>query len=151
MSITEKYALKQLIDEPTRITPSSSTLNDLIFTSHQDNSICSGVSQVGISDHSSVYACRKISIPIRSKGINLSKYSQFKHFNSTNFLNDILTQPWDDIKEFYDPNDMWKKWKDLFVSVCDRHASFKTKRTRPSKSPSITTVLKKRMNFRDRY
>ena len=37
LSITEMYGLKQLIDEPTRITPSSSTLIDLIFTSHQDN------------------------------------------------------------------------------------------------------------------
>lgn len=45
---------------------------------------------------------------------------------------------------------MWKTWKDLFISVCDRHAPSKAKRTRPSKSPWITTVLKKRMNFRDR-
>ena len=113
LSITEMYGLKQLIDEPTRITPSTSTLIDLIFTSHQDNVICSGVSHVGISDHSLVYVYRKISIPAPSKGINLINYRQFKHFNSTNFRNDILAQPWDDIKTFYDPNDMWKKWKDL--------------------------------------
>ena len=60
LSITEMYGLKQLFDEPTRITPSSSTLIDLIFTSNQDNVVCSGVSHVGISDHSLVYACRKI-------------------------------------------------------------------------------------------
>ena len=100
LSITEMYGLKQLIDEPTRITPSSSTLIDLIFTSHQDNIICSGVSHVGISDHSLVYAWCKISIPVCSKGINLIYYRQFKHFNSTNFRNDILTQSCDDIKEF---------------------------------------------------
>ena len=34
IAITEMYGLKQLIDEPTRITPSSSTLIYLIFTSH---------------------------------------------------------------------------------------------------------------------
>ena len=45
---------------------------------------------------------------------------------------------------------MWKKWKDLFLTVCDRHAPLKTKRTRNSKSPWITTILKKRMNCRDR-
>ena len=61
-----------------------------------------------------------------------------------------MAQPWDDIKTFYDPNDMWKKWKDLFISVCNRHAPLRTKRTRSSKSPWITTVLKKWMNFRDR-
>ena len=45
---------------------------------------------------------------------------------------------------------MWKKWKDLFLTVCDRHAPMKTKRTRNSKSAWITTILKKRMNYRDR-
>ena len=54
----------------------------------------------------------------------------YKHFNSNNFRNDVSTQPWDDIKELYDPNDMWKKWKELFLSVCDKHAPVKTKRTR---------------------
>ncbi|MCV6636078.1 hypothetical protein, partial [Candidatus Albibeggiatoa sp. nov. NOAA] len=135
LNVTDVYGLKQLIDEPTRITPSTSTLIDLIFTTHQDNILCSGVSHVGISDHSLVYAYRKISIPPVSKGINLISYRQFKHFNRTNFRNDILAQPWDDIKELYNPNDMWTKWKDLFSSVCDKHAPVKTKRTPPTKSP----------------
>ena len=39
LSITEMYRLTQLIVEPTRITPSSSTLIDLISTSHRDNII----------------------------------------------------------------------------------------------------------------
>ena len=34
--------------------------------------------------------------------------------------------------------------------VCDRHAPLRTKRTQSSKYPWITTVLKQRMNFRDR-
>ena len=69
-------------NEPTLITPSS-TLIDLIFTSCQDNVLCSGVFHVGISDHSLVCVCRKISISYPSKGINLINYRQFKHLNST--------------------------------------------------------------------
>ena len=94
-----------------------------------DNILCSGVSRLGLSDHSLVYVYR-----------NSTLY----------FRNDISTQLWHDIKELYDPNDMWKKWKDLFLSVCDKHAPVKIKRTRPTKSPWIITILKKRMNFRDR-
>ena len=82
--------------------------------------------------------------------INLISYRKFKHLNSTNFRSDISAQPWENIKELYDPNDIWKKWKDLFLSFCDKHAPVKTKSTRPTKSPWITTSLKKRMNFRDR-
>ena len=92
-----------------------------------DNILCSGVSRLGLSDHSLVYVYR-----------NSTLY----------FRNDISTQLWHDIKELYDPNDMWKKWKDLFLSVCDKHAPVKIKRTRPTKSPWIITILKKRMNFR---
>ena len=36
LSITDVYNLKQLVNEPTRVTPMSSTLIDVIFTSHPD-------------------------------------------------------------------------------------------------------------------
>ena len=87
-----------------------------------------------------------------SKGIMLIIYRQFKHFNSVNFRAEVLVKPWDDNKEFYDPNNMcmWRKWKNLFLTVCERHAPMKTKRTRNSKAAWITTILKKRMNYRDR-
>ena len=117
LNITDIYGLEQLINEPTRITPSTSTLIDLIFTNRPENVYRSGVSHVAISDHSLVYAYRKVSIPI---------------------------------KQLYDPNDMWRRWKELFLNVCEKHAPTKTKRTRDSKSPWITAILKKRMNFRDR-
>ena len=50
------FGLKQVITEPTRITPSSSSLIDLIFTNQPDLVSFSGVSHVGISDHSLIYA-----------------------------------------------------------------------------------------------
>ena len=65
LNITDIYNLKQLITEPTRITPLSSTLIDVIFTNLPDNTTCSGVSHIGISDHSLIYVrvYRKISSP----------------------------------------------------------------------------------------
>ncbi|XP_022808253.1 uncharacterized protein LOC111345238, partial [Stylophora pistillata] len=56
------YDLDQLIIEHTRITDKSSTLIDLIFTNTSDRVVCSGVSHIGIRDHSLVYAFRKASI-----------------------------------------------------------------------------------------
>ena len=38
LNITDAYNLKQLVNEPKRVTPVSSTLIDIIFTSHPDNS-----------------------------------------------------------------------------------------------------------------
>ena len=82
LNVSDVYGLKQLITEPTRVTPSSSSLIDLIFTNHPDLVSFSGVTHVGISDHSLVYAFRKVSIPPASKGIKLVNYRQFKHFDN---------------------------------------------------------------------
>jgi len=93
LNITDIYNLKQLINEPTRVMPVSSTLIDVIFTSHLDNVSCSGVSHVGISDHSLIYVFRKISLPSAIKRNSTVSYRQFKNFDRYRFQSDILAQP----------------------------------------------------------
>jgi hypothetical protein len=62
--IINEFQLKQHITSPTRITPSSKTLIDIIMTKASDTKIIdSGVIHLGLSDHSLVYICRKIGIP----------------------------------------------------------------------------------------
>ena len=53
--ISDLFGLQQPVTEPNRVTESSSTLIDLIFTNYADRVICSGVSHIGISDHSLIY------------------------------------------------------------------------------------------------
>ena len=50
--ISSVYQLEQLIKEPTRVTKSSATTIDLIFTNMVDNIVTSGVIHLGISDRS---------------------------------------------------------------------------------------------------
>ena len=69
LNITDIYNLKQLITEPTRITPLSRALIDVIFTN----------------------------LPV-IKGTSTITYRQFKNFNRHSFRSDILAQPWDDLK-----------------------------------------------------
>jgi hypothetical protein len=66
--IAETFDLQQLIAEQTRITSSSSTLIDHIFTNAPDRVGCSGVSHISISDHSLVYAFRKLSARMPTRG-----------------------------------------------------------------------------------
>ena len=68
MDITGLYNLSQLINEPTRVTDFSSTLIDHIFTNTTDKVVCSGVSHISISDHSLIYAYRKLSVSLPSRG-----------------------------------------------------------------------------------
>ena len=148
-SITDLYDLNQLINEPTRITESSSTLIDVILTNTPDKIVCSGVSHIGISDHSLVYVFRKLSTGTFTKGHSSVTYRKFKNFDSTRFRNDIYLQNWDVIKTYDNPNDMWHAWKNIFNSVVERHAPLNTKRVRAKKSPWITHELKKRMHERN--
>jgi hypothetical protein len=46
------YQFHQLINEPTRVTPTSAFLIDLILTNKPENISPSGVVHLGISDHS---------------------------------------------------------------------------------------------------
>ena len=54
--ILTTYSLKNVIKEPTRIAENTQTLIDLIIASHLENINVTGVSHLGISDHSLVYA-----------------------------------------------------------------------------------------------
>ena len=55
------FALKQLIEAPTRVTCSSPTINDHILASFPNRVSQQGVIDVGLSDHQIVYCSRKIS------------------------------------------------------------------------------------------
>ena len=148
-SIADVYSLQQLITDPTRCTESSSTLIDLVFTNRPDRIVCSGVSHIGISDHSLIYAYRKLSIDLPSRGHTTVTYRKFKNFNLSNFRRDIAHQNWQIIGNYDNPNDMWEAWKKLFLRCVDKHAPLRNKRVCPCKSPWITSQLKKRLHARD--
>ena len=103
--ITNLHGLRQLINEPTRVTDTTSTLVDLIYANYPDKVVCSGVCHVNISD---VNAYRKLSIAAISKRHNTINYRTFKNFNRDHFRNDIASQNWDVLDNFQDPNDMWR-------------------------------------------
>ena len=75
--LCSSLSLKQLIEEPTRITTHSSTLLDLIMT-NSVNVSKSGVLYSGISDHSLVYVITKFKRPKSEP--KLIKTRSFKHF-----------------------------------------------------------------------
>ena len=149
-SITDVYGLHQLITEPTRITEKSATLIDVIFTNCPDKVSCSGVRHIGISDHSIVFAYRKLTINGLDKGHTSICYRNFRNFDRDKFRNDVATQDWDCVNNFsHDPNRMWLEWKGLFSTTIDKHATPRTARVRARGSPWITSELKNIMHNRD--
>ena len=148
-NITEIYGLTQPIQEATRITENTSTLLDVIYTNFPNKIVCSGVSHIGISDHSLVFAYRKVSADPPKRGHSTISYIELGKFNSADFRSDIAQHDWGSIDQLNNPNDMWAKWKEMFIECIDRHAPLKSKRVRLSKSPWINSSLKKLMHKRD--
>ena len=149
MSISDVYGLQKLITEPTWVTPTSSTLMDVIYTNCPDKIVCSGVCHVSISDHTMVFAFRKLPINGVTLVHNTLTYRKFFKFNRINFQNDIASQNWDVMKNFTNPSDMWSKWKCMFLSIVEKHAPLRARRVRARGSPWSTSELKKRMRHRN--
>ena len=74
------YQFQQLINEPTRITPNSSTLIDIIL-SNEPSTLKSGVVHMGLSDHSMVYAVRKFAISSKNTHKHVTTRC-FRNFNA---------------------------------------------------------------------
>ena len=149
-NITEIYGLTQLIQEATRITENTSTLLDVIYSNCPNKIVCSGVSHMGISDHSLVFAYRKVSAELPKRGHSTIFYRKLGKFNSAAFRSDIAQHDWGSIDQLNNPHDMWAKWKEMFLECIDRYAPLKSKRVRLSKSPWINSNLKK-THAQERY
>ena len=115
--ISELFGLQQLITERTRITETPWTLIALVFINYADRVVCSGVSQIGISDHSLIYVYRKLSLPFPSKGHSTISYGNFKKFNRESFRTHITRQDWT-FNGSDDPNVLWADWKAKFFGCC---------------------------------
>ena len=103
------YQLQQLINEPTRVTRTSASLIDLIFTNKKENIVKSGVIHLGISDHSLIFVVRKFFTPKSRQNVRYVR--NFKNFNATDFLNDLSQMPWENVAQYENPNSCWQLWK----------------------------------------
>ena len=84
--------IKQLITEPTRVTPTSETLIDVIMTSNSALVTDSGVVETHISDHYLVYAVLNFKTPKSLPTYVISK--SYKNYDSESFVNDLAQVPW---------------------------------------------------------
>ncbi len=111
-TLSSLYQLTQVINEPTRITETTSTLIDLIFTNKPEYISSAGVIHLSISDHSLVYVVRKFELP--QSRPTIKEVRDFKHFSESQFRADLRRIPWDTIC-YDDPNTCWILWKSIFL------------------------------------
>ena len=126
----------QVIKEPTRVTPHSRTLIDLILVSNTMGDLDSGIHSVGLSDHSLIYVILKIErMKNRPK---ITSFRSFRRFNEESFRKELSESDWDEIVNTQSVDRAWDDFKQTFNNICNKHAPFKTVRKKVNGAPWIT-------------
>lgn len=153
MNLIQLFDLSQLISTPTRITQSSSTLIDHIYTSNPEFIIESFVPHYGMSDHFPVCLSRKVNSKILKAKHLTKSYRCFKKFEENRFLSDLFQ----DLENFELNRQVVDEDFDalhfILTQCLDKHAPIKTKRVKSARlpvwySPEIGEARKARDNFK---
>ena len=139
LQLIQLFDLTQLVNDFTRITPSSATIIDHIYCSNPENVVECFVPGYAISDHFPVCCTRKMNGKIsKTKHISTS-YRCFKHFNESLFLSDLAT----DLESFHLSNnnvdDDFTLWLSIVQGKLDKHAPIKTRRVKSKRLPDWFT------------
>ena len=139
LDITSSYNLVQLVNSPTRITASSKTIIDHIYTTHEQNirELC--VPTFGCSDRLPVcLTWSKKGTKIPKTGHKNCTYRSFLKFSKEQFLFDLSHSNLYNVYNFTDPEKSLEYWLHAFNSVFD-HAPFKTQRIKHISKPKWFT------------
>ena len=142
----DMYNLENLIKEPTcyknAMNPSSI---DVMLTNRKDSFQNSMTIETGLSDH------HKMTITVLKRYFKKNdpiaiNYRNYKHFNETQFRNDLLGQLM--ILEMENIN--YDDFKYIFLSVLDNHAPMKKKMVRGNNAPFMNKMLSKEFMHRSK-
>ena len=152
-SLTSLLGLNQLISDYTRVTKTTKTMIDHIYSRniHKINNV--NVIKSGISDHYLICCSylKKIK-KLSPKGHSLITYRCYKHFQEDTFLANLRSLPFDSVHNITDPNTALKSMCDMLKSAIDKHAPLKSKRVKHPDIPAwLNSDIIKAMHLRDQY
>ena len=129
------FGFSQLVSEPTRVTDSSSTLIDHIYTNCDENLTQVHVCKISISDHYAIFGNRKLSNVIKSNTHQTITYRSFKNFDENKFISELQEVPWETIEYFNGVDEIVEVWNKMFLEVVNKHAPLKSHRIKRKYQP----------------
>ena len=138
-NFTTSLGFSQLVCDPTRVTETSSTLIDHIYTNLDENISRVHVCKIAISDHYAVFGNRKLNNCIKTNTHQTITYRSFKNFDETMFINDLHEVPWETIEAFEDINEIVGVWNNMLLEVVNKHAPIKSHRIKRKYQPTWLT------------
>ena len=147
-NVFHEYGFKQIINQPTRITNTSSTLIDCVLTTNENIISTHDVIPTSISDHDMVGYVRKMNhCKVAPKVIRCRNFSRYNHESLKADLKDV---DWEPLYSISDVNNAWLFIKDSLLNAFDKHAPIIRKRVKGRFCPWLTAEIRQKMNNRDK-
>ena len=143
------YGLLQMVREPTRVTQTSRTQIDLMFTTDDIGAVLGrvGCLELGLSDHSLIYG---VVTGCGKRGVNTMRLVRcFSKCNLERLVAELDAAPWQVMDTLDDMDSKWDYWKMLFWKIVDFHVPLKKARVRVKTLPWITRELRVLMRTRN--
>ena len=136
-NLYDPFSQKQIINEPTRVTLTTSTLIDHISMSCIYNILESRVHKISMSDHYIVFCKRKLNAGLGGHKMVVTR--NMKYFNESAFLADISSIDWELlVNKTDDVNIVVEEWSSLFSTVIEKHAPTREMRVSDSREMRVT-------------
>ncbi|XP_031355234.1 uncharacterized protein LOC116179577 [Photinus pyralis] len=149
-NLLETLELKQIIDEPTRITKATATLIDFIIVPASKEIAHHGVISLHeVTDHFLVF-CNYPVTTKQSKVPTLITYNDFSTFSINNFDKDLQSIDWDYIYTCDNVEHMVDFLNYNILTIFDCHAPIKTVRVTKPRAPWLTDTIRQMILLRDK-
>ena len=129
-TLARAFSFEQLVTSATRITQSSKSTIDLIFSSNIHRVVASGVYSLDISDHSLIFCVIKAGIAKSGGNYRDINYHCYKNYNRHNFKYDLEKVDWSLMDSVSDIDDTVNNWCNKFSEIADKHAPIKSRRAK---------------------
>ena len=147
----ESFSLQQMVNSPTRITDTTSTIIDHVYMSHPDRSAKLEVKCISASDHFPVCFTHK-KYNIKKNKHTLIEYRSHKTFNENAFIQDLQSKPWNTVFQHDNPENALLVFEEMYKDVLDYHLPKRVRRVKHEVQPEwMTPDILEHMHKRDRY
>ena len=148
-SIIYKNGLKQLIETPTRVTTTSSTLIDVIITNRRDSVLSLKNTPCSIADHNIITAFINVKKPKRAP--ITCTYRSMKNYSKERFC-ELLAENIDVLNNIIQTDNVDEQvriFTNVFQSSLDKCSPIVTNTFKRPPAPWLTEEIRSKMNERD--
>ncbi|XP_072037093.1 uncharacterized protein [Amphiura filiformis] len=144
-----------LIDRPTRVTPTTATLIDNIFTNVLTHQIKSGVCVVGLTDHFPIFQCTK-SMALRFIQPHIGTTRTYNQSSIEHFYNHLKLIDWKFVTDMTSADGSYEAFVSKFLRIYNTYFPVKARGTRNSRNrhiprkPWITSLILKSIHRKEK-